>query len=131
MDLTIANLKQYMEVRRYCIPNPHGLLTFISQPGDIIIDGGNEWFPNSVRRSKELEEDGIHFVGMGVSGGEEGARYGPSLMPGGPKEAYTALEPILTKIAAQVDDGPCVTYIGEIGAGNYVKVGEVPQILTE
>ena len=65
---------------------------------------------------------GIHFVGMGVSGGEEGARNGPSLMPGGPKEAYDLLEPIITKCAAQVDDGPCTFNCGPIGAGNYVKM---------
>lgn len=72
------------------------------QEGDIIVDGGNEWFPNSQRRAKELEEKKILFVGMGISGGEEGARNGPSLMPGGPKEAFDALEPIITKCAAQV-----------------------------
>lgn len=90
--------------------------------GDIIIDGGNEWYPNSLRRGDELAKVGIHFVGMGVSGGEDGARHGPSLMPGGPREAYDALEPILKKVAAQVDDGPCVTWVGELGAGNYVKM---------
>ena len=65
---------------------------------------------------------GIHYMGMGVSGGEEGARHGPSMMPGGPEEAYKVVEPILTKVAAQVDDGPCVTWIGPGGAGNYVKM---------
>ncbi len=68
----------------------------------MIIDGGNEWFPNSVRRAESLAPKGILFVGMGISGGEEGARNGPSLMPGGPKEAYALLEPIFTKAAAQV-----------------------------
>eukprot|EP00002_Diphylleia_rotans_P011730 TRINITY_DN2309_c0_g3_i1.p2 TRINITY_DN2309_c0_g3~~TRINITY_DN2309_c0_g3_i1.p2 ORF type:complete len:472 (+),score=115.24 TRINITY_DN2309_c0_g3_i1:79-1494(+) len=92
------------------------------EAGDIIIDGGNEWYPNTERRSKEANARGLLYVGMGVSGGEEGARHGPSLMPGGPKEAYDVLEPVLKKIAAQVDDGPCVTYIGKGGAGNYVKM---------
>lgn len=97
-------------------------LADVLEEGDVIIDGGNEWFPNSLRRSAELEKKGIQFIGMGISGGEEGARNGPSLMPGGPKEAYDLLEPILTACAAQVDDGPCTTYIGPIGSGNYVKM---------
>ncbi|ETV78219.1 6-phosphogluconate dehydrogenase (decarboxylating) [Aphanomyces astaci] len=92
------------------------------EEGDIIVDGGNEWFPNSLRRAKELEPKGILFVGMGISGGEEGARKGPSLMPGGPRAAFDALEPILIKCAAQVDGSPCTTYLGEIGSGNYVKM---------
>lgn len=92
------------------------------EPGDLIVDGGNEWFPNTLRRGAALAEKGLLFMGMGVSGGEEGARRGPSLMPGGPREAYDLLAPILTKVAAQVDDGPCVTYIGELGSGNYVKM---------
>lgn len=78
------------------------------QEGDIIVDGGNEWFPNSQRRAKELEAKNIMFVGMGISGGEEGARNGPSLMPGGPKEAFDALEPIITKCSAQVRFAACV-----------------------
>jgi 6-phosphogluconate dehydrogenase len=90
--------------------------------GDTIIDGGNSLFDDTERRTKELEATGLGFVGMGVSGGEEGALNGPSLMPGGTKAAYQELEPILTKIAAQVDDGPCVTYIGPRGAGHYVKM---------
>jgi 6-phosphogluconate dehydrogenase len=69
-----------------------------------------------------LQAREIQFIGMGISGGEEGARNGPSLMPGGPRNAYDLLEPIFTKCAAQVDDGPCVTYLGPIGAGNYVKM---------
>jgi 6-phosphogluconate dehydrogenase len=92
------------------------------EPGDILIDGGNSLYEDTERRVKEMEAAGLRFVGMGVSGGEEGALNGPSLMPGGTKEAYDALEPILTKIAAQVDDGPCVTYIGPGGAGHYVKM---------
>src|SRR5262249_40336461 len=92
------------------------------EPGDILVDGGNSYFLDTERRAKELELSGIQYVGMGVSGGEEGARHGPSLMPGGPRAAYERLEPILTRIAAQVNDGPCVTYIGPGGAGHYVKM---------
>ncbi|MFW6358463.1 MAG: decarboxylating NADP(+)-dependent phosphogluconate dehydrogenase [Chroococcales cyanobacterium] len=90
--------------------------------GDMIIDGGNSLYNDTERRTQELESSGLGFVGMGVSGGEEGALNGPSLMPGGTETAYRSLEPILTKIAAQVDDGPCVTYIGPGGAGHYVKM---------
>jgi 6-phosphogluconate dehydrogenase len=90
--------------------------------GDIIIDGGNSLFEDTERRTRELEPQGFRFIGMGVSGGEEGALNGPSIMPGGTKSSYQYLEPILTKIAAQVDDGPCVTYIGPGGAGHYVKM---------
>ena len=89
--------------------------------GDIIIDGGNSFFMDTERRSKELEADGLRYIGTGVSGGEEGALKGPSIMPGGSEDAYRELEPILTKIAAQVD-GPCCTYIGPRGAGHYVKM---------
>ena len=90
--------------------------------GDTIIDGGNSLYNDTERRTKDLESSGFGFVGMGVSGGEEGALKGPSLMPGGTEAGYRDLEPILTKIAAQVDDGPCVTYIGPGGAGHYVKM---------
>ena len=90
--------------------------------GDTIIDGGNSLYNDTERRTKDLESTGLGFVGMGVSGGEEGALNGPSLMPGGTEASYRDLEPILTKIAAQVDDGPCVTYIGPGGAGHYVKM---------
>ncbi|WP_017294610.1 decarboxylating NADP(+)-dependent phosphogluconate dehydrogenase [Geminocystis herdmanii] len=90
--------------------------------GDMIIDGGNSLYEDTERRTIELEATGLGFMGMGVSGGEEGALNGPSLMPGGTKAAYDELEPILTKIAAQVDDGACVTYIGPRGAGHYVKM---------
>jgi 6-phosphogluconate dehydrogenase len=93
------------------------------QPGDVIIDGGNEWFPNSIRRASFLKPKGIKFIGMGISGGEEGARNGPSLMPGGPRSAYDLVAPIFTKCAAQVErTGACVTYLGPIGSGNYVKM---------
>ena len=104
MDATIETLVPYLEA------------------GDILIDGGNEWYEKSIQRTKGLEEKGILFVSMGVSGGEIGARHGPSLMPGGRKVAYEALENILTKIAAQVDGEACVTYIGGAGSGNYVKM---------
>ena len=92
------------------------------QEGDIIIDGGNSWFEDTDRRTQELEPIGLRYVGMGVSGGEEGALNGPSLMPGGTKSSYEYLSPIFNKIAAQVDDGPCVTYIGPGGSGHYVKM---------
>ncbi len=92
------------------------------EPGDIIIDGGNSHFPDTERRGKELEPRGILYIGSGVSGGEEGALHGPSLMPGGPREAYNEIAPIFTRIAAQVDDGPCCAYIGPRGAGHFVKM---------
>jgi 6-phosphogluconate dehydrogenase len=92
------------------------------EEGDMIIDGGNSLYEDTERRTQDLEASGLGFVGMGVSGGEEGALNGPSLMPGGTETAYRELEPIVTKIAAQVDDGPCVTYIGPGGAGHYVKM---------
>ena len=92
------------------------------QPDDIIIDGGNSLFTDTERRVKELEGTGIKFFGMGVSGGEEGALWGPSIMPGGDKVAYERLAPILTKVAAKSDSGPCVTYCGDGGAGHFVKM---------
>jgi 6-phosphogluconate dehydrogenase len=92
------------------------------EEGDMIIDGGNSLYTDTERRTQELESTGLRYIGMGVSGGEEGALNGPSLMPGGTKEAYDAIEPIVTKIAAQVDDGPCVTFVGPGGAGHYVKM---------
>ncbi|HTG69968.1 MAG TPA: NADP-dependent phosphogluconate dehydrogenase [Candidatus Udaeobacter sp.] len=90
--------------------------------GDIIIDGGNAYFPDTVRRSKDLEAKGFRFIGTGVSGGEEGALKGPSIMPGGQKSAYELVEPILTSISAKVGDDACCTYIGPDGAGHYVKM---------
>jgi 6-phosphogluconate dehydrogenase len=92
------------------------------ESGDIVIDGGNSFFEDTARRSEELKAAGLEFVGMGVSGGEIGALIGPSLMPGGSRSAYVALEPILTKIAAQVEDGSCVTYLGPGAVGHYVKM---------
>lgn len=89
---------------------------------DILIDGGNTLFEDTIRRNKTLAESGIHFIGAGVSGGEEGALNGPSIMPGGQKEAYDLVAPILEAIAANVDGEPCTTYIGPDGAGHYVKM---------
>ena len=89
---------------------------------DIVIDGGNSYFKDTERRAKELEAAGLRFFGMGVSGGEEGALHGPSLMPGGHEESYRHLEAVLTKMAAQTSDGPCCTYLGPGGAGHYVKM---------
>jgi len=92
------------------------------EKGDLIIDGGNSDYQDSERRAKYLEEKGYLFIGTGVSGGEEGALKGPSIMPGGKPEAYKLVEPIFTKIAAQVDGDPCCTHIGPGGAGHYVKM---------
>src|SRR5215216_3337292 len=92
------------------------------QKGDIIIDGGNAHFPDTMRRERALREQGLHFVGTGVSGGEEGALNGPSIMPGGSRESYESLGPLLESIAAQVDGVPCCTYVGPDGAGHYVKM---------
>jgi len=90
--------------------------------GDVLIDGGNSFFQDTGRRGKDLEEAGIHYIGAGVSGGEEGALRGPALMPGGPEDAYRLVEPVLTSIAARVDGEPCCGYIGRGGAGHYVKM---------
>ncbi|GIQ68299.1 NADP-dependent phosphogluconate dehydrogenase [Xylanibacillus composti] len=90
--------------------------------GDILIDGGNAFFPDTQRRNKELEAKGFRFIGTGVSGGEEGALKGPSIMPGGQKSAYELVEPMLTAISAKVNGDPCCTYIGPDGAGHYVKM---------
>jgi 6-phosphogluconate dehydrogenase len=103
-DATIDSLKPYLE------------------KDDILIDGGNTLFVDTIRRNKELGTTGIHFIGTGVSGGEEGALKGPSIMPGGQKEAYELVEPILQAISAKVDGDPCCTYIGPNGAGHYVKM---------
>lgn len=91
-------------------------------PGDIVIDGGNSFYQDTVRRHRELTAAGIRFVGAGVSGGEEGALHGPAIMPGGDVEAYREVEPILTAISAKVNGDPCCTYIGPDGAGHYVKM---------
>lgn len=103
-DATIESLKPYLDKE------------------DILIDGGNTFFKDTIRRNEELEKEGIHFIGTGVSGGEEGALKGPSIMPGGQKEAYELVEPILEAISAKVDGDSCCTYIGPNGAGHYVKM---------
>ncbi|PLR72538.1 NADP-dependent phosphogluconate dehydrogenase [Bacillus sp. UMB0728] len=103
-DATIEQLKPHLE------------------KGDILIDGGNTFFADTQRRNKELSELGIHFIGTGVSGGEEGALKGPSIMPGGQKEAYDLVAPIFKDISAKVNGEPCTTYIGPDGAGHYVKM---------
>ncbi|KAK8492457.1 hypothetical protein V6N13_080611 [Hibiscus sabdariffa] len=104
-DQTIKTLSTYME------------------KGDCIVDGGNEWYENTERQEKEMSRLGLLYLGMGVSGGEEGARHGPSLMSRESFESYKYIEDILPKVAAQVlDSGPCVTYIGKDGSGNFVKM---------
>jgi len=104
-DATIASLKPLLE------------------KGDILIDGGNTHFTDTIRRNQELAKAGLHFIGTGVSGGEEGALKGPSIMPGGQRDAYDLVAPILTEIAAKAPDGePCVAYMGPDGAGHFVKM---------
>jgi 6-phosphogluconate dehydrogenase len=103
VDDTIAAISPYLE------------------EGDLLIDGGNSLYSDTERRVTELESKSFGYIGMGVSGGAKGALEGPSMMPGGTKAAYDAIEPLVRKMAAQVDDGPCVTYIGPGGAGHFVK----------
>ena len=104
-DATIAELKPLLD------------------KGDVLIDGGNTFFQDTIRRERELNDAGLHFIGTGVSGGEEGALHGPSIMPGGPRDAYDLVAPVLTEIAARAPDGePCVAYMGPNGAGHYVKM---------
>src|SRR6266498_1824577 len=91
-------------------------------PGDVLIDGGNSFFEDTRRRERTLRDRGLEFIGTGISGGEEGALHGPSIMPGGSREAYAAVEHVLTAIAAKVDGTPCCTYVGPDGAGHYVKM---------
>ncbi len=90
--------------------------------GDLIIDGGNSFFPDTERRMRRLQEKNLHFLGVGVSGGAKGARFGPSIMPGGKREAYEIVRPILEAVSAKVDGEPCVTYLGEGSSGHYVKM---------
>jgi 6-phosphogluconate dehydrogenase len=97
------------------------LLPLLSKE-DVIMDGGNSYYKDTIRRSTELEKLGIHYLGTGISGGEEGARKGPAIMPGGKRDAYELLEPILTAISAKVEGEPCSKYIGESGAGHFVKM---------
>lgn len=97
-------------------------LVEVFEPGDIIVDGGNAYFPDTIRRERAVRETGINFVGAGISGGEEGALKGPSIMPGGSDEAWQTLGPILRSIAAVAEGEPCVTHIGHDGAGHFVKM---------
>jgi 6-phosphogluconate dehydrogenase len=97
-------------------------LTEVFEPGDIIVDGGNALFTDTIRREKAVRETGINFVGAGISGGEEGALLGPSIMPGGSAEAWQTLGPILRSIAAVAEGEPCVTHVGTDGAGHFVKM---------
>ncbi|PWG82025.1 NADP-dependent phosphogluconate dehydrogenase [Pararcticibacter amylolyticus] len=99
----------------------NSLLPFLNE-GDILIDGGNSYFTDTDRRVTELAAKGIHFFGMGISGGEKGARLGPSMMPGGDKQAYERLRPVFEAVAAKVNGDPCVAYLGSGSAGNYVKM---------
>src|SRR5436190_9047872 len=92
------------------------------EEGDVVIDGGNSWFKDTQERTKRLESKRLHFVGSGVSGGEEGARFGPSLMPGGSDESWKSIQPIFESIAAKSDSGACVTHVGLDGAGHFVKM---------
>jgi 6-phosphogluconate dehydrogenase len=103
-DRTISDIKPYLS------------------KGDIIIDGGNSFFMDTARRGLELSADGFHFIGTGISGGEEGALSGPAIMPGGPKEAYDLVSPVFDAIAARADGEPCSAYIGPGGSGHYVKM---------
>ena len=96
------------------------------QKDDIIIDGGNSHFTDTDRRYIQLQGSGIHFMGMGVSGGEEGARFGPSMMPGSNEQSFNAVKNILQSIAAKTEDGPCVTFIGNGAAGHYTKMVHMP-----
>jgi 6-phosphogluconate dehydrogenase len=99
-----------------------GKLMPLLAPGDVVIDGGNSWFKDTQARAQRLLEHGLHFVGSGVSGGEEGARFGPSLMPGGTREAWERIRDVFEAIAAKSDSGACVTYCGPDGAGHFVKM---------
>src|SRR5262245_13144990 len=97
-------------------------IKLLLEPGDTLIDGGNSYFKDTQRRAEGLSGDGLEFIGSGVSGGEEGARHGPSLMPGGMLEAYKQIQPVFEAIAAKTESGPCVAYVGPDGAGHFVKM---------
>src|SRR4029079_11311998 len=99
-----------------------GKLAPLLEPDDIVIDGGNSYFADTRRREAALREQRLHFVGCGVSGGEEGARFGPSIMPGGSAAAWTRIKDVLEAIAARTEAGPCVTHVGADGAGHFVKM---------
>ncbi|MDB5009972.1 MAG: hypothetical protein JWQ06_761 [Mucilaginibacter sp.] len=139
-ESTHKNLKGFSDVKEFvaCLNTPRAIMMLVPagkivddviaellpllDKGDILIDGGNSHFTDTNRRVKELESKGFHFFGMGISGGEEGARKGPSMMPGGDKDAYNVMKPILESIAAKVDGAPCVTYIGPGASGHFVKM---------
>lgn len=139
-ESTHGNLKGFSEVEPFIasLKTPRAIMMLVPagkivddviaelvpllEKGDILIDGGNSHFTDTNRRVDELEAKGLHFFGMGISGGEEGARRGPSMMPGGDKEAYNVMKPILESIAAKVDGAPCVTYIGPGASGHFVKM---------
>src|SRR6202000_895309 len=139
-ESTHHNLKGYSEVEPFVasLQKPRAIMMLVPagkivddviaelvpllDKGDILIDGGNSHFTDTNRRVDELEAKGLYFFGRGVSGGEEGARRGPSMMPGGDKDAYNVMKPILESIAAKVDGAPCVTYIGPGASGHFVKM---------
>ena len=104
------------------IDQMNGKLQSLLDRGDVVIDGGNSWFEDTRRREAALRGAGIHFMGCGVSGGEDGARFGPSLMPGGSAEAWSACRDVFEAIAARTEAGPCVTHVGPDGAGHFVKM---------
>lgn len=139
-ESTNGNLKGFSDVKEFVasLNKPRAIMMLVPagkivddvieellplvEKGDLIIDGGNTYYTDTNRRVEYLEGKGIHFFGMGVSGGEEGARRGPSMMPGGDKDAYAVMKPILESIAAKVDGEPCVTYCGTGSAGHFVKM---------
>ena len=139
-ESTHHNLKGFSDVKKFVdsLKSPRAIMMLVPagkivddviaellplmDKGDILIDGGNSHFTDTNRRVDELETKGFHFFGMGISGGEEGARKGPSMMPGGDKDAYNVMKPILESIAAKVDGAPCVTYIGPGASGHFVKM---------
>ena len=139
-ESTHHNLKGFSDVKKFVdsLTSPRAIMMLVPagkivddviaellpllDKGDILIDGGNSHFTDTNRRVDELETKGFHFFGMGISGGEEGARKGPSMMPGGDKDAYNVMKPILESIAAKVDGAPCVTYIGPGASGHFVKM---------
>ncbi|MGY3214409.1 NADP-dependent phosphogluconate dehydrogenase [Mucilaginibacter sp. HD30] len=139
-ESTNGNLKGFSDIKQFVasLNSPRAIMMLVPagkivddvieellplvEKGDLIIDGGNTYYTDTNRRVEYLESKGIHFFGMGVSGGEEGARRGPSMMPGGDKDAYAVMKPILESIAAKVDGEPCVTYCGTGSAGHFVKM---------
>ncbi len=127
LQMFVKTLKTHKTILTM-VPHGHAVDAVIEnlipllEKDDIIIDGGNSYYKETNRRQKQLAEKGIHFLGVGISGGEEGARHGPCIMPGGPLTAYNHIRPILEAIAAKVEEKPCVTYLGPGAAGHYVKM---------